>query len=288
MDNLLFNKRPLIINPDLAVLIGLNESIVLQQIHYWLEKKKEVRTDYYDGHYWIYNTYEQWHEQFPFWSIMTIRRTITKLESSQLLLSAKYNKAGFDKTKWYTINYQSLKNAVVSSSVQNEHMDCSSCPDGSVQSDQTNTIEYTYNTTENTITWLDSEKKNQTANSKQTGKESSFDSSILEKSIIKACQSNGLSSDDSCVHDIIKIIKYYYMRFHSAFGVEHVRLSQKAMNNVVERLLSGSEKVEDVIYENYVSMIDKHFQTQYVNCDYSICHFMTEGIRNHRYYESVY
>ncbi len=288
MSNLLFNKRPLIINPDLATLIGLNESIILQQIHYWLEKKKEHNTDYHDGHYWVYNTYEQWHEQFSFWSIMTIRRTITKLESSQLLLSAKYNKAGFDKTKWYTINYQALDNAFHSSSVQNEHMDCSSCTEGSVQSGQTNTIEYTYNTTENTITWFDSEKKNQTVYSKPTGKESSFDYRILEKSIIKACQNYGLSTDDPHVSDIIKVIKYYYKKFYSAFGKEHIRISQKAMNGVIERLLSSTEVIEEFIYENYVSMIDKHFETHYINCDYSICHFMTEGIRNYRYYESVY
>ena len=38
----------------------------------------------------------------------------------------------------------------------------------------------------------------------------------------------------------------------------------------------------------YRDMIDKHFQTQYQNCDYSICHFMTEGICNNRFHESCY
>ena len=285
MSSLLFNKRPLIVNPDLATLIGLNESIVLQQIHYWLEKKKESNADYYDGHYWVYNTYEQWQKQFPFFSIRTLRRVFTSLENKKLLITGNYNQKGFDKTKWYTIDYVSLD---ALSSVQNGHIVCPICPDGSGQNDQTNTIEYTYNTTESTITWFDSEKKNQTVCSKTDVGKSSFDYGILEKSIIKACQNCGLNTDDSCVTDVVNIIKYYYIKFYSTFGKEHIRISQKAMNSVIERLLSGSEKVEDVIYENYVSMIDKHFQTQYVNCDYSICHFMTEGIRNYRYYESVY
>jgi len=85
--------------PKLATLIGLNESIALQQVHYWLKGKEQRQQDYIDGRYWVYNTYEQWQEQFPFWSIMTIRRTMTKLENMGLLIAENYNTAGFDKTK---------------------------------------------------------------------------------------------------------------------------------------------------------------------------------------------
>ncbi|STJ11316.1 ybl78 [Escherichia coli] len=34
--SLLFAERPLVINTQLAMKIGLNEAIVLQQLHYWL------------------------------------------------------------------------------------------------------------------------------------------------------------------------------------------------------------------------------------------------------------
>lgn len=40
--------------------------------------------------------------------------------------------------------------------------------------------------------------------------------------------------------------------------------------------------------DSYRAMIDKHFQTEYAGCDYNICHFMTEGIRNNRFYETCY
>ena len=36
----------------------------------------------------------------------------------------------------------------------------------------------------------------------------------------------------------------------------------------------------------YAPMIDRHFKTQYDNCDYNICHFMTEGIRYNRFSEA--
>lgn len=117
MNNLLLDERPLLVMPKLATLIGLNESIVLQQVHYWLKGKEQRQQDYIDGRYWVYNTYEQWQEQFPFWSIMTIRRTMTKLENMGLLIAGNYNTAGFDKTKWYSIDYAALDNPV-SPSVQ--------------------------------------------------------------------------------------------------------------------------------------------------------------------------
>ena len=47
MSKLLINERPIMILPTLAVKIGLNESIMLQQVHYWLltsshEKKGKI------------------------------------------------------------------------------------------------------------------------------------------------------------------------------------------------------------------------------------------------------
>jgi hypothetical protein len=88
MSRLLINERPVMIIPSLATKIGLNEAVVLQQIHYWLgisKHKKEGRT-------WVYNTYEDWQKQLPFWSISTIKRTIRSLEMLGLLLSENWNR----------------------------------------------------------------------------------------------------------------------------------------------------------------------------------------------------
>lgn len=101
MSKLLLDEQPLVILPQLAVKVGLNEAIVLQQFHYWLEKSTNV----HDGFKWIYNTYAQWQEQFPFWSERTLRRTITKLEKDSILIAGNYNKLKIDNTKWYRIDY---------------------------------------------------------------------------------------------------------------------------------------------------------------------------------------
>lgn len=120
IDKMLLDNYPLIIFPKLAVTVGLNEAIVLQQINYWLHKSNKVK----DGKYWTYGSYEYWSEQFPFWSVSTIRRTLTNLENKNLIETANYNKAGFDKTKWYTINYDVLESMSIRC-VQNEQTSCS-------------------------------------------------------------------------------------------------------------------------------------------------------------------
>lgn len=108
ISNLLLDEQPLIIQKSLAEAIGLNESIVVQQIHYWIVQNKKTNRNFKDGYYWTYNSFEKWHDEFPFWSVRTIKRIFTKLENQNIIISANYNKAGFDRTKWYRINYTNL------------------------------------------------------------------------------------------------------------------------------------------------------------------------------------
>ncbi|MEW4204980.1 DnaD domain protein [Bacillus thuringiensis] len=126
MSKLLLDDEPLVILPKLAAAIGLNEAIILQQLHYWLEKSKNVR----DGFRWVYNTYEEWQKQFPFWSESTIKRTIKKLEGQHLIIVGKYNKLKIDNTKWYRIDYEVLQNIENNTTGQNDQ----TCD----QNDQTN------------------------------------------------------------------------------------------------------------------------------------------------------
>ena len=121
MSRLLINERPLMVLPNLACAIGLNEAIVLQQIHYWLDKQQH----FHDGHYWTYNTMENWQKQFPFWSLSTLKRTINSLRSQELVITTNaYNKMEMDKTLWYTINYEKL------GLIEEEHFQSMNPPSG--------------------------------------------------------------------------------------------------------------------------------------------------------------
>ncbi|WP_433595153.1 hypothetical protein [Lysinibacillus xylanilyticus] len=102
--NLLINEPPLQVLPTLAAEIGLNNAIVLQQVHYWLR----VSTNNRDGHKWVYKTIDEWHEEFPFWSKRTLERVIQSLEDLEILVAGNYNKLKMDRTKWYRIKYETL------------------------------------------------------------------------------------------------------------------------------------------------------------------------------------
>lgn len=155
--SLLINEPPLQVLPTLAKRIGLNEAIITQQVHYWLLRSKNKK----DGHVWVYKTYVEWQEEFPFWSESTIKRAITSLEKQNVLIStSKYNKMPMDRTKWYTINYPTLQGQPLG---QNDTMLGSDCNDAQVNMTQCSgqndtkeqvnmtppiTIDYTENTSE--------------------------------------------------------------------------------------------------------------------------------------------
>ncbi|MFA5436296.1 MAG: GIY-YIG nuclease family protein [Candidatus Neomarinimicrobiota bacterium] len=95
---LLIEDFPIQLIPRLAVAIGLNEAIFIQQLHYWSRKSK-------DG--WVYNTYEQWQkDNFPFWSVPTIKRIVYSLETKELIISKQPD--SFDRRKYYAIDYDLL------------------------------------------------------------------------------------------------------------------------------------------------------------------------------------
>lgn len=101
---LLIDEPALQVLPTLALRIGLNEAIVLQQLHYWLRGRKHQHF----GRWWVYNSIAQWHEQFPFWSEKTIRRTLDSLKATGVLLCANLGEDRRDRTLWYSIDYDRL------------------------------------------------------------------------------------------------------------------------------------------------------------------------------------
>lgn len=109
MSKLLIQESPLTFQPSLAVAIGLNEAIVLQQIHYWITNQKNKGYEQ-DGYKWVYNTYAEWKEtNFPFWSENTIQRTFASLEEKGLVVSIQPMKSRYDRTKYYRIDHTKLE-----------------------------------------------------------------------------------------------------------------------------------------------------------------------------------
>mgnify|MGYP002682280689 CR=1 FL=1 len=166
---LLLQERPLIVLPQLACAVGLNEAIVLQQLHYWLIEGGTP----HEGRRWVYNSYEQWQvDNFPFWSLPTIRRVFGNLERDGLISSRVEYDRRFQgsRRKWYTINYDAVRekegeflnghasrdqvdhdSAKVAENASRDQVDQSSRDQSDQTSgDQNDQTLYTENTTENT------------------------------------------------------------------------------------------------------------------------------------------
>ena len=119
---LLMQEPPLQVLPSLAKAIGLNEAIVLQQLHYLLRQSKTT----YDGQPWVSLSYDDWETiHFPFWCARTVRRAILMLQKLKLITSTtRYNRHFLDDMKWYTINYSEVSQQVRSIKYDPNNMDC--------------------------------------------------------------------------------------------------------------------------------------------------------------------
>ena len=116
--SLLVADRPLIVLPKLALKVGLNEAMILQQLHFRLQYK----TKEHDGHHWVFYSYEEWRHDFPFWSARTIQRTLLGLEELGFVVSGVFNRIKSDRTKWYRIDYGQL-----------DRLDTTDCQEGVCQ-----------------------------------------------------------------------------------------------------------------------------------------------------------
>ena len=233
MSRLLIDEPPLQVLPSLARELGLNEAIMLQQMHYWLIKSSHE----FEGVKWFYKTLEDWQTEFPFWSTMTIRRTLTNLEKQKVIRIGNFNKKKFDKTKWYTIEYQCVNRRCV----QSEQTMCSSCTDGCVQSEQTNTRDYQESTAENNVSeeksfkvvWTDETNHIIDYLNKRTGKKYSVKTKKTAQLVHKLLD-NGFT-----VEDFERVIDIKCKQW----------LNNEKMNQYLRPRTLFSEKFEDYLNE---------------------------------------
>ncbi|NJM74876.1 MAG: PadR family transcriptional regulator [Acaryochloridaceae cyanobacterium RU_4_10] len=95
----------LVLRVEFAKDYGMLESLILNQILYWSERSGQT----IDGVVWIYNTIEQWHEQFPFTSERSIRRALRKLETLGFIQSDRKEAQWWNQRKWYSLNRETLE-----------------------------------------------------------------------------------------------------------------------------------------------------------------------------------
>lgn len=97
---------------DDAVQYGVEKAVILQNIRFWLEKVKANDKDEHkhDGYYWTYNSARAFAEIFPYYNKSKVHRLLTQLEEDGVIVSGNFNKAGYDRTKWYSMPEFSISN----------------------------------------------------------------------------------------------------------------------------------------------------------------------------------
>lgn len=107
----LMQESPINVYPTLAIEFGINEAILLQQLHFLLSitKKAQNKYNYVNDEWWVYNSYSEWKDYFPWLSESTIKRLFIKLEKAGVVKSMQSVKNPSDRRKWYTIKYDTLR-----------------------------------------------------------------------------------------------------------------------------------------------------------------------------------
>lgn len=118
---LLIDESPLCFSRSLAQRIGLEKSIILQQVHFWLEINKRDGNNYFEDCFWVYSSLDQWQERdFIWWSKRKLITLFNELCDLGLLIRQQFNKSIGDCTNYYTINYELLDKISTEIYIKNE------------------------------------------------------------------------------------------------------------------------------------------------------------------------
>ena len=276
---LLTAGRPLVFDPELAAVLGLNEAIVLQQVHYWLCINRDKKRAFKDGFHWVFASYPEWNKQFPFWSESTIKKTFQRLEAKGILVSANYNSVKYDRTKWYRISYETLSELVPSVSFT-----------PMVQTDnnrpiQKNNVKDLFLMDKRTMETISTSSK---ANSKQTESTTEDYEKIMERPV----------SDKSALHgpmpdinpEITAFMRWYMQRYYDMYGLNHPPLKSEQMIQI--HYVLGDFMAEYAVdIEGLCAMALNFLEQclyQSIDGDGHIWLFAQSGILENRYYESIF
>lgn len=245
--------------------VGTKCAIMLNQIQYWINIYSDD-DHFYDGQYWIHETYQEWKEQFPKWGINTIQRVLKKLEDAKLIKVANFNKMKNDHTKWYTINEKVVKSILENSSpTQNGEADSPK--------------------------WCEPSPQNGEASLPKMGKALPNISTNNSTNISTKTSKQGFKITDfermsSLNNDTQQAIRRFATEYRFIRGEEHPLPSDEDMKSIVDII---DRCLTYVTLDDFKQAIRKYFDTRFdEGCNYRIKHFLSPGVLGNRLYELGY
>lgn len=92
-----------IFDVDIAEKYGIHAAILLENLGYWIKQNEANETNFFDGHYWTFNSRRAYREIFPYMSERQIDTAFHKLIDDGLVITGNYNKLAYDRTLWYAL-----------------------------------------------------------------------------------------------------------------------------------------------------------------------------------------
>lgn len=85
------------------------QAIFIHHISYWLQYNERMKRNFHENRYWTYQTFEELHAHFPYWTIKQLRLIIDKLVKNGVVIKGNFNSNKYDHTIWYSIDYEKVK-----------------------------------------------------------------------------------------------------------------------------------------------------------------------------------
>jgi hypothetical protein len=89
---------------DFAKEYGIEESIFINNIDFWLHKNKSANKNYYFGLYWTKFTVDELLKYFPYLSESKMKYALSNLIKKEILINRQFDKDKWDRTNYYTFN----------------------------------------------------------------------------------------------------------------------------------------------------------------------------------------
>ena len=93
-------------DPKIAEMVGIAPAVIYQNIVWWIAKNEANEQNFYDGHYWTYNSVKAFSTLFPYLTEKQVRSALDKLVECGLIATGNYNASAYDRTKWFRLSTQ--------------------------------------------------------------------------------------------------------------------------------------------------------------------------------------
>ena len=250
-------KNPCIAIPQAIFrFCGVHDAaVLLSQLIYWCDKGKSP--DRY-----IFKTYCEWHDETHL-SEYRVKKAAKKLEAMGIL-KIKKKKAHGAPTMHYKLDCKALTDAF---------------------------LKFLRNETENLKNSSCNPSESITKNTSEITTENFTMAQISREICASALSFKEYEKEYELSPEVIHIIKYFLNAYKKCMGKEHPKLKPEQWDSVEETLLTCNYEEYDTYFdlsvEDLEAMIDNYFDTQFHDdCNYSILHFNTPGIKVRRMYDA--